>query len=256
MASTRRAAKAFPISRRRPGCGAATPETHRRNDPRRHQFSPSEQPRRRRCSPSGAIRYCQRADVDNVVSYVQSLSDPAASKEVPAAKLEAGKAVFAANCASCHGDDGKGNTEIGAPDLTDKFWIYGGDAQTDRHNGLERPAGTHADMGRPTVAARPQDSRALSCRSEVGKPMSREHCRPPTAPNARQALWLFVGLALFACRRCQRASRLRRDNIPAGLRRSCPPRRRHTAARIDSVRQNLHARRAETGAAKRQRVRR
>ncbi len=51
------------------------------------------------------------------------------AKEVPAAKIEAGKAVFAANCVSCHGDNAKGNAELGAPDLTNRFWIYGGDAE-------------------------------------------------------------------------------------------------------------------------------
>ena len=39
-----------------------------------------------------------------------------------------GKHVFADNCAACHGDDGKGNRELGAPDLTDAIWLYGGDA--------------------------------------------------------------------------------------------------------------------------------
>lgn len=33
--------------------------------------------------------------------------------------------VFAANCASCHGADMKGNQSIGVPDLTDRVWIYG-----------------------------------------------------------------------------------------------------------------------------------
>ena len=42
----------------------------------------------------------------------------------------AGKALFAANCVACHGDDAKGNAELGAPDLTDSFWIYGGDLET------------------------------------------------------------------------------------------------------------------------------
>ena len=78
----------------------------------------------------GRDRMLQAADVDNVVGYVQSLSDPAASRQIPPAKLEAGKEIFAANCASCHGDDGKGKLELGAPDLTDKSWIYGGDAQS------------------------------------------------------------------------------------------------------------------------------
>jgi cytochrome c oxidase cbb3-type subunit 3 len=78
----------------------------------------------------GRDRILKSDEVDNVVDYVQSLSDPNISKQVPVAKLEAGRAIFAANCASCHGDDGKGKPEVGAPNLTDKIWIYGGDAQS------------------------------------------------------------------------------------------------------------------------------
>jgi len=37
-----------------------------------------------------------------------------------------GKALFAANCVACHGADGKGNATLGAPNLTDKVWLYGG----------------------------------------------------------------------------------------------------------------------------------
>lgn len=68
-------------------------------------------------------------DIENVAAYVRSLSNPA-TPDAPVQKIEAGKAVFAANCVSCHGDDAKGNTEIGAPNLTDPFWIYGGDPQS------------------------------------------------------------------------------------------------------------------------------
>lgn len=78
----------------------------------------------------GRDQIMPRADVDNVVSYVQMLSDPVIATEIPAAKLEAGKAAFAANCAVCHGDDGKGKIELGAPNLTDNVWIYGGDPQS------------------------------------------------------------------------------------------------------------------------------
>lgn len=66
-------------------------------------------------------------DVGNVVAYVRSLSNQA---NLPADKVAAGKGVFAANCASCHGENGAGKTDVGAPDLTDAFWIYGGDAQS------------------------------------------------------------------------------------------------------------------------------
>ncbi|HSE74513.1 MAG TPA: cytochrome-c oxidase, cbb3-type subunit III [Dongiaceae bacterium] len=69
-----------------------------------------------------------RGDVDNVVAFVRSLSHQAA--DASADQIAAGKAVFAANCASCHGDEGTGKTDAGAPNLTDKFWIYGGDLQS------------------------------------------------------------------------------------------------------------------------------
>lgn len=46
------------------------------------------------------------------------------------ADLALGKKVFADNCAVCHGEDAKGNRELGAPNLTDKIWLYGSDKQT------------------------------------------------------------------------------------------------------------------------------
>lgn len=78
----------------------------------------------------GRDQILSRAEVENVVSYVRSLSEPATEKQIPAEKRAAGQTIFAANCASCHGDDGKGNADLGAPDLTDRNWIYGGDPQS------------------------------------------------------------------------------------------------------------------------------
>lgn len=43
-------------------------------------------------------------------------------------------ALFAANCAGCHGEDAGGMTETGAPGLTDAFWIYGGDRSAIRRS--------------------------------------------------------------------------------------------------------------------------
>ena len=70
-----------------------------------------------------------RGDIENVVAYVRSLSNPAGI-DVPADQVAAGRAVFADNCVACHGEAGQGNTELGAPNLTDQVWIYGGDRQS------------------------------------------------------------------------------------------------------------------------------
>ena len=71
----------------------------------------------------GRDQMLPREDVLKVASYVYSLSHPGA-KDVDPARVEAGKAIFAANCVACHGDNAKGNPEVGAPDLTDRFWNY------------------------------------------------------------------------------------------------------------------------------------
>ncbi len=202
---------------------------HRRNHSRRHQFNPSEDPR------GADARLRARPDVvaaptwTTSSSYVRTLSDPAASRQIPPAKLEAGKAAFAANCASCHGDDGKGKIELGAPNLTDKSWIYGGDAQSIFDERVERSARPHADMGKPPRCRRAQDSRALPRRSEVAS------THEPDADHGRaetEARDLAAGLHWPAGpRRGQRPSRLRRDDVPAGLRRTCPAGRRQGSAR-------------------------
>ncbi|MBT2187186.1 cytochrome-c oxidase, cbb3-type subunit III [Sphingobium nicotianae] len=62
-----------------------------------------------------------------VTAYVQSLSVPSSAKG-QAAQVNAGRAIFAANCEVCHGPTGRGNQAIGVPNLTDTHWIYGGDA--------------------------------------------------------------------------------------------------------------------------------
>jgi cytochrome c oxidase cbb3-type subunit 3 len=63
-------------------------------------------------------------EIRTVTDYVQSLSGVEAP---PAERLAAGAEIFANNCASCHGAEGRGDMTLGAPDLTDGFWIYGGD---------------------------------------------------------------------------------------------------------------------------------
>jgi len=64
-------------------------------------------------------------DVENVAHYVLSLSD---STHDPI-KAVFGKEKFGA-CAACHGAEGHGNPALGAPNLSDKIWLYGGGVDT------------------------------------------------------------------------------------------------------------------------------
>ena len=41
-----------------------------------------------------------------------------------------GSKIFANTCTPCHGTDAKGNQTLGAPNLTDEIWLYGGDKAT------------------------------------------------------------------------------------------------------------------------------
>ncbi|WP_338310652.1 c-type cytochrome, partial [Bradyrhizobium ottawaense] len=59
-----------------------------------------------------------------VANCVRSLSGLSTRNGVDAAK---GGKVYAENCVACHGDGGKGNQEMGAPNLTDKIWLNGAD---------------------------------------------------------------------------------------------------------------------------------
>jgi cytochrome c oxidase cbb3-type subunit 3 len=57
-----------------------------------------------------------------VVAYVTTLS----GRPADAALAAAGQQKFAIYCVACHGADGKGNQQMGAPNLTDNVWLYGG----------------------------------------------------------------------------------------------------------------------------------
>ncbi|GMU50547.1 MAG: hypothetical protein AMXMBFR31_27730 [Candidatus Desulfobacillus denitrificans] len=60
--------------------------------------------------------------VKNLVQHVRRLS----GQPHDAAAAAEGGAIFQANCSACHGPEGKGNPQLGAPNLTDDIWLYGG----------------------------------------------------------------------------------------------------------------------------------
>jgi cytochrome c oxidase cbb3-type subunit 3 len=63
-------------------------------------------------------------EIEAVVSYVRSLSG------LEKGDFSKGQKIFADNCAACHSDNAKGNQDVGALNLTDQIWLYGGDRPT------------------------------------------------------------------------------------------------------------------------------
>jgi cytochrome c oxidase cbb3-type subunit 3 len=71
----------------------------------------------------GVDQVLTSAQISDAADFVRSLSG---AKADPAA-IERGKGIFAEQCAACHGADAKGNQEMGAPNLADAIWLYGGE---------------------------------------------------------------------------------------------------------------------------------
>lgn len=62
--------------------------------------------------------------VEYVVAYVRSLPSPDKSLQNDYMAAQ-GKPLYEGVCVACHGPAGKGNIDLGAPDLTDGYWLYG-----------------------------------------------------------------------------------------------------------------------------------
>jgi cytochrome c oxidase cbb3-type subunit 3 len=73
----------------------------------------------------GREELLDRAQVAAVVEHVLAIS----GQQHDAGKAAQGAAIFAEQCASCHGPEGKGDRSVGAPNLTDGIWLYGGNRE-------------------------------------------------------------------------------------------------------------------------------
>ncbi len=61
--------------------------------------------------------------IADTAEYVMSMT----GRATDAAAATRGEALFGENCASCHGERGEGNRDMGSPRLNDRIWLYGGD---------------------------------------------------------------------------------------------------------------------------------
>ncbi|MBZ8117349.1 cytochrome-c oxidase, cbb3-type subunit III [Roseovarius sp. LXJ103] len=68
----------------------------------------------------------ERSEITAVVNYVMSLS----GAPQDATQVAAGAELYLDNCSACHMEDHSGNVDLGAPNLKDAIWLYGGDYAT------------------------------------------------------------------------------------------------------------------------------
>ncbi len=78
----------------------------------------------------GQDELLDRQQVRDVAAYVFSLTNPSYSTPENVDRISAGREVFVTTCAACHSESAEGNPEVGAPNLTDARWIYGGSMDT------------------------------------------------------------------------------------------------------------------------------
>ena len=126
---------------------------------------------------------------------------------------ETGRALFGDNCAACHGRNAKGNIALGAPDLTDDDWLYGGtgkDISASIHDGRAGVMPAWSALGEDTgnnlteyvlqISGQPHDAKMAA----AAEPVFKSTCaachgadgkgnQGVGAPNLTDAIWLHGG---------------------------------------------------------------
>jgi len=82
----------------------------------------SDEQRQSQMPRFGADGLLTPAQVNDVAEHVLSLTGRATDE----AAARRGGEIYAEQCASCHGERGEGNRDVGAPRLSDQVWLYGG----------------------------------------------------------------------------------------------------------------------------------
>ncbi|WP_112320645.1 cytochrome-c oxidase, cbb3-type subunit III [Oceanibium sediminis] len=76
--------------------------------------------------PAFGDNYLSDEEITAVAEYVYSLTNDDADATLAAAGAE----TFVNECSACHGENAEGNIDLGAPNLADAIWLYGGDRET------------------------------------------------------------------------------------------------------------------------------
>jgi cytochrome c oxidase cbb3-type subunit 3 len=82
--------------------------------------------------------------VTNATAYILSIN----GRDADTTQVAAGEQVFQTYCVACHGADATGNPAMGAPNLKNGIWLYGGSAEQIGHSiraGRNGQMPAHAD---------------------------------------------------------------------------------------------------------------
>lgn len=85
------------------------------------RYTQNEETRQSEMPRFGVDELLEAEQITSVAEYVMSLS----GRSEDSATAERGKEIFAEQCVACHGENGEGNAELGAPKLSDQVWLYG-----------------------------------------------------------------------------------------------------------------------------------
>jgi len=88
-------------------------------------------------------------EIEQVVQYVRALS----GQENDAVLAALGEPIYGESCAACHGDTGLGDRDLGAPNLSDAIWLYGGDIENLTQTVTDARFGVMPAMGQRLSAA-------------------------------------------------------------------------------------------------------
>ena len=90
------------------------------------RWTASDQTRVSPMAAYGRDGILKRDEIRAVANHVRSLASLSTEAN---AELAKGKAIYGQQCVACHGEQGKGNRELGAPNLTDAIWLYGSELE-------------------------------------------------------------------------------------------------------------------------------
>lgn len=105
--------------------------------------SPHPDTRQSQMPAFGKDGILKAAEIDDLTEFVLNLSGQPANQT----SVQRAGELWTNNCASCHGPDGKGLREFGAPNLTDREWLYGGTKADIRSQIVNARAGVMPNWG-------------------------------------------------------------------------------------------------------------